>query len=353
MKTEIKNYILNQITHHPKDITRIAANEFNISRQTTSAYINKLIEEGLVISSGNTRARKYELKNFVDQSFYAPIVENIAEDVLWRDNILPLMKGISTNIIEICQYGFTEIIQNTFDHSESESVLYTVQRNAISILLTVSDSGIGIFNKIKRDFNLIDARHALLELSKGKLTTDPKRHSGEGIFFSSRMFDEFCILSNPLFYSRKSTDDRDWLIEVKDSDRYGTFVSMEISPYSTRTDKSVFEKYASGQDNWDFSKTHVPIKLAKYGEELLISRSQAKRILARFEQFSEVFLDFNGIETIGQAFADEIFRVYQMEHPDIRIVWINTTQDIENMIDKVRLKIPHDSILTDGQQHLF
>jgi len=36
-------------------------------------------------------------------------------------------------------------------------------------------------------------------LAKGKLTTDPKRHSGEGIFFSSRMFDEFDILSGGVF----------------------------------------------------------------------------------------------------------------------------------------------------------
>ncbi len=37
---------------------------------------------------------------------------------------------------------------------------------------------------------------AVLELYKGKLTTNLKEHSGEGIFFSSRMLTEFAILSD-------------------------------------------------------------------------------------------------------------------------------------------------------------
>jgi hypothetical protein len=47
---------------------------------------------------------------------------------------------------------------------------------------TWMDHGVGIFEKIMKHFNLADAREALLELSKGKLTSDPRNHSGEGIF---------------------------------------------------------------------------------------------------------------------------------------------------------------------------
>jgi hypothetical protein len=52
------------------------------------------------------------------------------------------------------------------------------------------------------------------------------------------------------------------------------------------------------------------VRLAKYGNDQLISRSQAKRLLARIELFKIVLFDFSGVETIGQAFADEIFRVF-------------------------------------------
>ena len=57
------------------------------------------------------------------------------------------------------------------------------------------DEGEGIFLKIQKALNLYDTRESLLELAKGKFTTDPANHSGEVIFFSSKMFDHFSIHS--------------------------------------------------------------------------------------------------------------------------------------------------------------
>ena len=55
-------------------------------------------------------------------------------------------------------------------------------------------------------------------------------------------------------------------------------------------------------DDYDFSKTVVPMKLAQLGDEQLISRSQAKRLIARFERFKSVILDFKGVNEIGKLF---------------------------------------------------
>jgi len=46
-------------------------------------------------------------------------------------------------------------------------------------------------------------------------------------------------------------------------------------------------------------------------------------------------LDFSGVEMIGQAFADQIFRVFRNEHPDINLVRINTNDDVEKMVHRV------------------
>jgi hypothetical protein len=72
------------------------------------------------------------------------------------------------------------------------------------------------------------------------------------------------------------------------------------------------------------SETVVPVNLARYGNENLISRSQAKRLLARLELFKTVLFDFSNVPTIGQAFADEIFRVFAASHPEIELVPIHT-----------------------------
>ena len=97
---------------------------------------------------------------------------------------------------------------------------------------------------------------------------------------------------------------------------------MKLNNHSSRTCKAIFEQYTSGED-YGFTKTKVPVKLAQYGEDKLISRSQAKRLVARVDQFKTVYFDFEGVETIGQAFADEIFRVFAKSHPEIAIIPMN------------------------------
>ena len=127
-----------------------------------------------------------------------------------------------------------------------------------------------------------------LELAKGKLTTDPKRHTGEGIFFASRMFDHYKILSGGVYFSHVFEEEEDWVIE-REVPKAGTVVSMMIKNSSKTKTTEIFDKFSSGGE-YGFNKTVVPVILAKQGPEQLISRSQAKRLLARFERFSVVRL---------------------------------------------------------------
>jgi hypothetical protein len=73
--------------------------------------------------------------------------------------------------------------------------------DAMKTYIVVEDNGIGIFKKIKNDLSLQDEHQSLLELAKGKFTSNPKEHSGEGIFFSCRACDLFLIHSGSLTYS--------------------------------------------------------------------------------------------------------------------------------------------------------
>jgi hypothetical protein len=76
--------------------------------------------------------------------------------------------------------------------------------------------------------------------------------------------------------------------------------------------------------------------LAQYGNDKLISRSQAKRVLARVELFKTVVLNFKDVPTIGQAFADEIFRVFAQQHPQIDIVPIHINSEVKRMIERAK-----------------
>jgi hypothetical protein len=52
-----------------------------------------------------------------------------------------------------------------------------------------------------------------LEKHRVELTTDPDRHSGQGIFFTSRMLDGLSILSHGAYFSHAATQTRDLTLE--------------------------------------------------------------------------------------------------------------------------------------------
>ncbi len=331
---EILNYILHNIEENPKHITKMAMEKFGISRPAAMRHINTLVNDKLLEVHGKTKGRWYELLPIKERKYKFQPDGALGEDRIWRENFLPELNDLKKNVKDICAYGFTEIVNNVLEHAEASSctAYLAIWINRVDFIIT--DDGVGIFNKIRKDYGLVDDVEAILELSKGKLTTDPDHHTGEGIFFTSRSFDRFAILSGKLQFTH-FLDNSDWLVEDEEHPQDGTVVSLRISSNSDRTLKEVFDHYTT-DENYGFTKTRVPLILAKYGEEILISRSQAKRVVTRFEQFKEILLDFEGVNQIGQAFADEIFRVFQNQYPEIKLVPINTTMAIDNMISRAQ-----------------
>jgi anti-sigma regulatory factor (Ser/Thr protein kinase) len=323
---------------HPSDIASYTARRFNISRTTANRYLDKLVQDKLVEEEGETKARRYKLVNFVEEVLIFSITPETEEDVIWREKIRPLLRDLSDNVLSIFQYAVSEMLNNVIDHSESPTCSVRVLQNANTIQIVIMDVGVGIFDKIAKAAGLADKREAILELAKGKLTTDPERHSGEGIFFTSRAVSRFSILSDDLTYiHNKERGDDDWLIEDSEQEESpkGTCVFLTMHSDDKQTLEEVFEKYSSDHEGAAlFSRTHVPVALARYPNEQLVSRSQAKRILARFNRFSEAILDFSNVPSIGQAFADEIFRVFRNAHPEIKLVPVKANERVQAMIDR-------------------
>lgn len=319
---------------HPADISRVTSDHFGISRQAVNVHLKKLMSENALSETGKTRGRSYKLCPLVEWRGAYRNAPELAEDVVWRTDILPVLGQLPDNVMNIWQYGFTEMFNNAIDHSGGSDIFVRIRKTAASSELVIWDTGIGIFRKIQSELNLLDERHAILELSKGKLTTDPKRHTGEGIFFSSRMFDGFDILSGGVYFSHKFGKKEDWILE-RDQFSNGTTVWMELHNHTARTTKKIFDQYSSG-DDYGFNKTVVPVNLARYSNDKLISRSQAKRLLARVELFKTVMFDFTGVDTIGQAFADEMFRVFAQSHPMIELLTIKANSEVKRMIDRAK-----------------
>lgn len=336
---EIETALLQAVATHPRDLVGMVASQLGLSPARIGTQVRGLVADGYLDKSGSTRPTYVLGRNRRFERSYPR--EGLAEDVVWLEHLLPLLRDLPRNIADIAHHGVTEMVNNAIDHSGSAWVTVGMDLRDNHLSLTVADNGVGIFHKIARALNLPDERLALLELSKGKFTTNPRAHSGEGVFFTSRMFDDFQIASAGLVFDHAQKQ-IDVLINVDEAAPSGTTVRMAIDTASTRTAAEVFKEYSSGPDDYAFAKTIVPVRLAQVGDENLISRSQAKRLLQRVEKFRHVVLDFANVRAIGPAFADEIFRVFALAHAQVELVSINALPEVQQMIRRAEVARDED-----------
>lgn len=330
---EIDAALLRAVAEHPRDLVAMVAAQLGLSPSRIGLRVRALVDAGYLKKQGTTRPT-YRLGD--NRRFHRAYPRvGLAEDRVWFVDLMPLLEHLPRNVLDIAQHGITEMVNNAVDHSEADHVVVAMDCSDARLRLTVSDDGIGIFRKITHALDLPDERLALLELSKGKLTTDPQRHSGEGIFFTSRMFDVFRIASGTLVFDHDAGFDLD--VREETNEVQGTRVDMQLATASVRTAAEIFAEYSSGPDEYSFARTVVPVRLAKVGDEQLVSRSQAKRLLQRVERFRHVVLDFAGIGGIGQAFADEIFRVFANAHPEVELVVIHAMPDVQQMMRRAEV----------------
>lgn len=324
-----ETFVLGNLDNHPRDIIAQVERRHGVPRASARRLIDQLCDQRYVRVRHARNGSTYELVRFGRYSEMFEISAGVAEDDIWYQ-VKPHLAWVPANVLAISTYGITEMVNNVLDHSDSRMLYVNVDYTARKLAFAIVDTGVGVFRKVQNALGLAAPEHAILELAKGKFTTNPDKHTGEGIFFTSRMFDSFAMISEEWVFLAGATG-RDWLSQRKaGSYIQGTAILLEIDPQSDRTMESVLDKFSN--EHAGFTKTTVPVRLADTGETSFISRSQAKRLLARVERFEEVILDFAGIPQIGPSFADQIFRVFRAEHPNTSVVWINANDGVQRMI---------------------
>lgn len=312
--------------------------DLNLSESAIRKHVANLVEQHCLTSRKNAQGRLiYSLWDSFTKMFSYDL-KNLDpnrgdESMIWIKDIKPLMTNQNKSCVEILDIGFNEIFNNAMSHSNGSSAHVYVTSNAIHTKIIVQDDGVGIFKKIKEGLNLPDERQSLLELSKGKMTTAAKDHSGEGIFFVSKACDFFAIASSDLVFSHDEKKALDLLEQQNLRLEQGTIVVMLVNNNTSHDMRSVYNDFRD--QDCRFSRTLVPVRLLRYQDEGIVSRAQARRLMARVDRFQHVCLDFEGIDFIGQGFADEIFRVYAASHPDMEITTRNAGPNIKAMISHV------------------
>lgn len=254
--------------------------------------------------------------------------DGLEEHLVWLDasDRLHLRDRVSANCWGVTQYGFSEMVNNAVDHARAGRVTCRFWVDASTLAFEVDDDGTGAFARIRDGLSLGDSFSAIQELSKGKTTTDPARHSGEGIFFTSKVVDAFVVEANGL---RWTVDNLREDQAVGLSGRVsGTLVRCELDVQTSRSTAEVFAAYSIGHD---FARTRTVVRLFDIGVRF-VSRSEARRLLRGLERFREVLVDLRGVQEVGQGFVDEVFRVWPSQHPDVAVRPVNMVGPVEAMV---------------------
>lgn len=326
-RNSIVQYILEKIKAQTPGLSRCVAETFGISANTVHTYLNDLLESNVI-----RKAKRGQYELVAEKHFYELRRSRgeLDSDTYAYDLCLqPHIAHLPDNVQRIWSYAFSEMINNVMDHSGAETLKIVILQDYLSTQTLIWDNGVGIFQKIKEHFHLSNLDEAICELFKGKLTTDEANHSGEGIFFTSKMMDTFLIESDGKIFATTKYDNDTILNEEEVS--CGTCVFMSLSNLTHKHARDVFDAYSD--DDGSFSKTRIPLK--NIFDTAPVSRSQAKRICNRLDQFQEIVLDFADLDWMGQGFAHQIFVVYQNAHPDTTLTPINMNESVMKMYKHV------------------
>lgn len=337
---DVKDLIFNFLKKKGRVTTADIVDKTGFSRAYAQRFLKELADEGSIIRMGKANQAHYipAAKKGVSAAKPSRVRKIITNKGLDEDKVLSRIKEessiffkISSNVSSIVDYAFTEMLNNAIEHSMSDKIDIIVLKTSTDIRFSVADRGVGIFNNIRGKKRLVSTMDAIQELLKGKETTAPEAHSGEGIFFTSKIADLLKIKS---FEKKVVFDNIGQDIYVKDiHSSKGTKVDFFLSLKSKKTLSDLFNQYTD--ESFQFSKTGVKVKL--YHQDVdYVSRSQARRILAGLEKFKTVEFDFKDVNTVGQAFADEVFRVWQNAHQNIKLVIKNANENIMLMIRRTK-----------------
>jgi anti-sigma regulatory factor (Ser/Thr protein kinase) len=253
----------------------------------------------------------------------------LSEDVVWRRVANDLSLDPESPAGRIMAYAFTEMLNNAIDHSLSESATISWWTDTDQWTFEIRDYGVGAYSKLRDGLGLASDFEAVQELSKGRRTTDRLRHTGEGIFFTSKAVDIFQLTSSGVRWTVDNLRRDAALGLVPPTD--GTCVVCQIDPQTDRTLAGIFREFTRDHD---FVRTRPVVKLFEIGT-LFVSRSEAKRLLDGLDSdFDTVEVDFTGVTDVGQGFVDELLRVWPEAHPGKTVVPTNMNEAVEFMIQR-------------------
>jgi anti-sigma regulatory factor (Ser/Thr protein kinase) len=317
----------------PDDLATLVVERTGCSRSSALKALKRLVDTQWLQRTGTMRRPVYA-PGLLRQVVKRYPLAGLSEDLPWSRDFAPYF-ALPAPVGRMLQHAFQELLNNAIDHSGGSSVTVSVRQTPNQVQLLISDDGLGLFDRVRESFDIEDPMHAMLELSKGKLTSAPDRHTGRGLFFTSQLADVFDLHANGSAFQRRGWEGSGWRSGKPLQQQGGTSVYLAISLDTQRTLESVLEAWSCDHSGVAFDRTSISLRLMTGTHTALDSRAQARRVVARLQQFRRAEVDFAGVNDVGHGFADELFRVFARSHPGVEIVPMNMSPRIAALVSAV------------------
>ena len=313
---------------HPTDLGPVLAKRHSVSRGTMTKHLRRLVENGWLERTGVSRPHfKPGMQREVTTDY---AIADLDEHTPWLRDVFPVL-ALKPAVARIAQHVFGELLNNAIDHASATGVTVSVRQTPTHLHILIGDNGLGVFNQLAQKAGLPDAQRAALEISKGRLTTQPECHGGRGLFFVARMVDAMNLQSNGQVLQWRHRGES---VQFRSHplNRTGTtaFVSLALDSQVRPTD--TYSAFGSEDAPLDFSRTQVPLRLLTDNGLTLDSRAQARWVVSRLELFATAELDFDGVDDVGPSFIDEVFRVYAKAHPEVVLQPTKASARVEKLL---------------------
>ena len=197
MRSNIAGIISSELKKYGRITSDRISSLAGISRQAAHKRLSLMVARKELVRIGSTRGAYYEKysqkkENWAQRAANAislrlknsKLEEHLVLERLEKD--YPRLQSLTESARHIFNYAFTEMLNNAIEHSRSKWINVKVYIERPMICFEVIDQGIGVYNNLMKKYKARTELEAIQELLKGKRTTAPKKHSGEGIFLRKR-----------------------------------------------------------------------------------------------------------------------------------------------------------------------
>ncbi|MES2072266.1 MAG: hypothetical protein V4488_18055 [Pseudomonadota bacterium] len=193
---EAASWVARAVVAHPAKLMQALAAHFGVGRTAAATLIARLVEDGYLLRSGAANSPVFAAgkRRLLVDSYSLPVADPKA---MWEQEFAPFLH-LSDEVAAAARVGFVSVVHNANRHARASGLYVVVEQSARQLEISLSDNGVGIFQKIAQKIKSKDLGLAVAALAAGQAANAVKRRATADILSLAAAFDELTVEANGL-----------------------------------------------------------------------------------------------------------------------------------------------------------